>query len=94
MKKIIVFYTLLAVLVAGKASLTLASRLSRIDDGQQASAIKREVQQLTQEKMILTTQVADAASIQHVVGSEVGTHFTAISKPLVLHGQTTLALLQ
>lgn len=75
-----------------KASVTLSTRISRVDDGQRASVLRKEMTQLSQQKMQLRTQLAHATSLSVVSQGTVAQAYIGIQQPLALGGQSALAL--
>lgn len=94
MKLHLAVYLLIFAVLLGKTAHTLSTRLANIDDGQQASALRREITQLSQDKMRLTMRIADAYSLQAIQSGEQAQLYTAINRPVALTQQATLALLQ
>ncbi|MBP7774399.1 hypothetical protein KA078_01265 [Candidatus Woesebacteria bacterium] len=94
MKLYMAVYLLIFAVLLGKTAHTLSTRLANIDDGQQASALRRDITQLSQDKMRLNMYIADAYSLQVIQSGEQAQLFTSISRPVALTQQATLALLQ
>lgn len=94
MKLYMAIYLLIFAVLLGKTAHTLSTRLANIDDGQQASVLRKEITQLSQDKMRLTMHIADAYSLQVIQSGEQAQLFTSISRPVALTQQATLALLQ
>ncbi len=94
MKIAVALYIGMIVILCAKAGVTLSSRINRVDDGQKASAIRKEIAQLSQQKMKLRAAVAQATSLSVVNQSENAYTYIGIQQPLALGGQSTLALAQ
>lgn len=80
--------------LAGKTAYTLSTRIASIDDGKQAKQIQKEITALSQEKMTLSTRIAEAYSLQSIHTEQLASVYSPIQKPVVLNRQATLALLQ
>lgn len=93
-KKIVIYYLVIAAVVAGKAALTIFERSQAVNHGFTIVAEHSEQRELQTAKRQLTAELAERRSLTTLAQAPELSGYTKISSPVVVTTTQTLASLQ